>query len=235
MSRRSAALAACAAAVALCVTPASGALYVCGCDTLRVEPVGRWEAVVLYLDGGPFLLPQTIAASGVRYSDGERTFWTKGEEAFLEIGDVLVKSDCVLAPSVLETGGDGRTQFDVPVLSSHDVDVSALNELIDAAALRGEAWVRDAFLIALEHVGATDGLEARVVSVVKVDSAAEAAAGSTVTVVREGLLDDSVRAIWDELHLARTAGGAWRVERALRAYRCWRGHHGLAYGAEWCP
>lgn len=213
------------------VEPASGAVYVCGSDTLLVDPVGSWEAVVLHLDGRLFLLPQTMAASGVRYSDGERTFWTKGETAFLEIGGVVAKRGCVLMQSALEDPHVPGGIVDLPVFSRVSVDVAPFNERLRTASAAGEAWTEDAARIASEYVG---GLEGRVVAFLEVDDAGEGATGSTVTLIREGLLDDSVRGIWDELRLERADGGEWQLMRAYRAYRCWRGDHGESYSAEPC-
>jgi len=47
----------------------------------------------------PIVLFQTLAASGVRYSDGYTTLWTKGNDARIESGSVNVK-DCKGASSV---------------------------------------------------------------------------------------------------------------------------------------
>ena len=47
------------------------------------------------LPDGTLELPQVEAASGARYSDGTTTFWTKGDEAFVQVNDETVISDCV--------------------------------------------------------------------------------------------------------------------------------------------
>jgi hypothetical protein len=83
----------------------------------------------------------------------------------------------------------------------------------------------------MEYIGSFEG---RVAALVKVDDVGEGAVSSTVTVVCDGFLDDSIRGTWNELHLARTQAGAWEVTRAYRAYRCWRGPHGRSYSAEPC-
>jgi putative lipoprotein len=43
------------------------------------------DSVVLDVGGERFRLPHVPSASGAKYSDGASTFWTKGEEAFLEM------------------------------------------------------------------------------------------------------------------------------------------------------
>ena len=219
----------------LAAVPATGALYLCGSDTLRVDPVGIWEAVVLHLDGSSYLLRQTIAASGVRYSDGDRTFWTKGENAFLEVDDRIVKDGCVLVPSALDDPRDGAGLLDLPVLSSLPVDVAAMNARVRAAAAAGEPWVREPLLVAMECLRAEEGIGGRVVAIVKSDDYAEMPSRSTVTVLQEGLLDDSVRAFRDELRLVRVTDDVWEVESASRSFRCWRGRCGRSFSAELCP
>ncbi|WP_051181465.1 MliC family protein [Thermithiobacillus tepidarius DSM 3134] len=42
--------------------------------------------VRLFLPEGSLTLPQVIAASGIRYSDGTVTFWGKGSSALLDLG-----------------------------------------------------------------------------------------------------------------------------------------------------
>lgn len=39
---------------------------------------------IVFSDGQERVLPQVVAASGTRYSDGFTTFWNKGDEAFVE-------------------------------------------------------------------------------------------------------------------------------------------------------
>jgi putative lipoprotein len=52
------------------------------------------DAAVLYLPSGPLKLPQVISGSGARYSDGETTFWIKGDDAYMEInGSVAEEAD----------------------------------------------------------------------------------------------------------------------------------------------
>ena len=50
--------------------------------TARHDPKG----IYLFLPGRTLLLPETPSGSGAKYTDGETTFWSKGEEALLEAG-----------------------------------------------------------------------------------------------------------------------------------------------------
>ena len=56
----------------------------------------------------------------------------------------------------------------------------------------------------------------------------------TVIVVRDGFQDDSLRGDWHKFELKRAADGAWAVDAARRAYRCWRSTF-KGYSANLCP
>ena len=118
------------------------------------------------------------------------------------------------------------------VLSSAAVDATAYNTGLDGAVLVGETWPADPVLVVLRFLG---HYNVRNLSMVKRDETGENLSATTITVIREGLLDDSVRAIWDEIRLSRTGDGTWRIAEARRAYRCWRGEQTVSYTAEPCP
>jgi membrane-bound inhibitor of C-type lysozyme len=47
-------------------------------------------------------LPQVESASGIRYSDGSVTLYSKGEGAFVDVGDKRLFNNCVVQKSPLE-------------------------------------------------------------------------------------------------------------------------------------
>jgi membrane-bound inhibitor of C-type lysozyme len=53
------------------------------------------QQVSMVLDGEQLKLKQVEAASGTRYSDGRYTFWSKGNQAFVQRGDNVIIDDCV--------------------------------------------------------------------------------------------------------------------------------------------
>ncbi|MNK62773.1 Membrane-bound lysozyme inhibitor of C-type lysozyme precursor [compost metagenome] len=67
--------------------------YVYTCSDTRFTARFEPEAAVLTFPDRELRLPQVVSGSGARYSDGETTFWIKGESATLEIGGKLI-SDC---------------------------------------------------------------------------------------------------------------------------------------------
>jgi membrane-bound inhibitor of C-type lysozyme len=47
-----------------------------------------------------FILPQVVSGSGIRYSDGSVTLNSKGDEAFVEVGDKILFENCVAVQTV---------------------------------------------------------------------------------------------------------------------------------------
>jgi membrane-bound inhibitor of C-type lysozyme len=63
--------------------------YFWECDngvTLVMQNLLEEKSIGLEMHGETRKLPQVVAASGVRYSDGDFTFWTKGDTATLQRG-----------------------------------------------------------------------------------------------------------------------------------------------------
>ena len=81
--------------------------------------------------------------------------------------------------------------------------------------------------LALVHIRAGKTQAARVSTVAR--SSPEGGGPTTVTVLQEGLADDSVRAIQDVLNFV-PSGDKWRLESAVRKQRCQpgRGHQDFA-------
>jgi hypothetical protein len=58
---------------------------------------------------------------------------------------------------------------------------------------------------------------------------------TTVTVLRDGILDDSIRGIWHRIELTRSDHGNWRIVEMSRAYRCRRGCNQERFSQRACP
>jgi hypothetical protein len=97
-----------------------------------------------------------------------------------------------------------------------------------ALALRGATPLD----IALAVAGPFEG---RTQHVIQVNEGAEAPTASRVTVLRDGLLDDSVRGERWDIALERTAEGVWRIKEVGRAWRCRRGAQTDSFAATRCP
>jgi len=95
-------------------------------------------------------------------------------------------------------------------------------------AERGGAPLDIALAIAGTFEGSTQ-------HILQVNDGGEAPSASRITIVRDGLLDDSVRgARWD-IALARTGAGRWRIMEVKRAWRCRRGEPRDRFAAVTCP
>lgn len=120
----------------------------------------------------------------------------------------------------------------LPVESYRLVDCAGLNEAITTAAGQGDAWASDPVDIARRFVGSSG---ARSMDIWRQDDHGEQADSTTVIIVEDGYLDDSIRGMWHRFRLARSADDTWRIVEVRRAYRCWRGHHLDGYSKELCP
>lgn len=97
-----------------------------------------------------------------------------------------------------------------------------------ALAARGGAPVA----IALEIAG---GFEGSTQHIVQVNEGSEMPTASRITVLRDGLLDDSLRGERWDITLARTPAGVWSIREVKRAWRCRRGGDTDRFVAVRCP
>ena len=86
--------------------------------------------------------------------------------------------------------------------------------------------------IALAVVGAFDG---RTKHIIQENDGGEAPRRSRVTVIRHGLLDDSVLGERWEIVLHRTSSDVWSIAEVRKAWRCRRGPDGTAFDTVPCP
>lgn len=71
--------------------------------------------------------------------------------------------------------------------------------------------------------------------ITQVNEGAEVPTGSRVTLISDGLLDDSLRAERWEIMLDRASTGAWRIREVRRAWLCRRGAMTDRFIATPCP
>ena len=116
--------------------------------------------------------------------------------------------------------------------SSRSVEPATFNVEIGAAARRSEYWVRDPGLVAL-HV--SKAAEAPLVRLYRQDNRRESPDSSTVTVIMDRLLDDSIAGIWTEYRMVREADGSWQVAGVRQAYKSYRGEDTEYYRDEPAP
>lgn len=123
--------------------------------------------------------------------------------------------------------------IELPVESFIQVDPFEFNETIIEAAIAGETWPGDQISVAVRFLG---GVEARCISITKIDNRGECADTSIVTVIQDGFLDDSMRGQWDMIFLYRNENNNWVIFESRRAWRCWRGDYQIeSFGSNMCP
>lgn len=105
--------------------------------------------------------------------------------------------------------------IDAPVA---DTALVAPAEYQQASAIA--ATGRPAVDIALSIVGEFEGATQQIL---QQNERSEAPSASSVTVVRDGLLDDSVRAQRWDIALERTSDGTWAIREVRKSWLCWRG------------
>lgn len=69
--------------------------YQCAADTTVVAVFDNEnDTVSVTLPDETLDLPHVQSGSGAKYSDGSTTFWTKGDEAFVQVDEEIVIEDC---------------------------------------------------------------------------------------------------------------------------------------------
>jgi hypothetical protein len=132
-----------------------------------------------------------------------------------------------LAAAIGLTDSRPSVLAELPVAAMELLSPDAYGE---ASALAAHGGV--ALDVALKVVGAFEGSTQLII---QVNEGGEAPSKSRVTVVRDGLLDDSVRGDRWEVALERTAANLWRITEAKRAWRCRRGGQIDVFAAAQCP
>lgn len=97
-----------------------------------------------------------------------------------------------------------------------------------ALAARGSASLEIVLKIVGEFEGSTQ-------HIIQVNEGGEAPSATHVTVLRDGLMDDSVRGERWDITLARTTASVWRIREVRRAWRCWRGEQLDRFATVSCP
>lgn len=116
---------------------------------------------------------------------------------------------------------------DVPVV---DAVIVAPEGYSGASSLAKEG--RDVLDVALAVAGRFEGSAQHII---QVNAGSEAPTASRVTVIRDGLLDDSIRGERWDMKFHRTATGQWRISEVMRAWRCRRGPDTDRFSATRCP
>jgi hypothetical protein len=182
----------------------NGNLIVLGLATRDLRPGFRYVIAVL-------------SRTGVK-TVNEKELQNKGGKTHIEPGATLDHADFA-APAEIE------------VQSVKSIDPRKMNDEISQAYRKGEAWPKEAVLVALRLVGA--GLKGNTKSI-EVRTPPESQDTSTITITESGYLDDAIRGERWRLWLVKKADGTWIINRALWAQLCDRPGRRF-YSSERCP
>jgi hypothetical protein len=116
---------------------------------------------------------------------------------------------------------------DVPVVEMEFVDPVEYKAASDLAA-RGGAPIDIALKIVGEFEGSTQ-------HIIQVNEGSESPSASRITVLRDGLMDDSVKSERWDIALQRTAERIWSIKEVRRSWRCWRGEKTNGFASNLCP
>jgi len=131
---------------------------------------------------------------------------------------IMLKWMLVLVALLAASAGAKETPKSLaqwPVAAAQVVAATAYRDA--AAAASGGA---EPLEVALKVVGAFEGSTQHII---QTNEGSEAPVRSRVTVIRDGLLDDSIRGERWDIVLERGATGAWAIKEVKRAWSCRRG------------
>ena len=117
-----------------------------------------------------------------------------------------------------------------PEDGSSSLSVDEFNDFVDAAR---PAFATSALRTAIEFANAGEGDAART-SVVAFEGPEGSADEASVTVTRDGIADDSTRAIRYRIVLERGDDESWRLRSAQRTQRCQRGRGSQEFSTKLC-
>lgn len=132
-----------------------------------------------------------------------------------------------MAAAQPEVSDPRRSLLDLPV-ADMDVVASAAYGGASSLAAGGASPLSIAMAIAGDFEGVTQ-------HVVQMNEGGEVPSSTRIVVLRDGLLDDSVRGERWEIALGRTGAGAWSIREVKRSWLCRRGENTDRFSARRCP
>ena len=188
-----------------------------------------------YKNGVPF----AVIMRGRKYKENEDGLIkypavSTGEYLFLrglpgfESINVDVKAGANANEKARQLASVGYVKVKFPPTDYKKIDTSDYNLKIVVAANKGENWVKSPMRVAMSLVGDFEEMKTRKMYFeAPTDEGAES---FTLTVVNEGLLDDSVMGEKYVFELVKESTGVWKVSSAKKAWSCWpnRGHQGFS-------
>ena len=179
------------------------------------------------------LMYRQPSGSGSKYRGQNESFWEHRGEAIIVWGYGSPEMRCLKRPSASMPASNVRAEgpliplADLPIVDMKLVNPVEYREALDLAAL-GNGPLD----IVLKIVGAFEGSTQHII---QVNEGSEAPTVSNITVLRDGLMDDSIRGVRWDIALEKNTAGVWSIKDVKRSWRCWRGEQKDRFAASACP
>lgn len=173
------------------------------------------------------------SGSGSLYRGRNDSFWEHQGEVTVVWGYGSPEMRCSKKLAPVQTGSGASSTAppipltELPVESTKPI-VPTEYKTASALAARGGKPLD----IALEIAGSFEGSAQHII---QANAGGEAPSGSRITVVRDGLMDDSTRGLRWDIVLERTEANLWRIKEVMLSRRCWRGEQRDRFAAALCP
>jgi uncharacterized protein len=173
------------------------------------------------------------SGSGSKYQGRNESFWEHQAEATIVWGYGSPEMRCSKRPAAAllasTVGADDRPSplADLPVADMKLIDPVEYRAASDLAA-RGSTPLDIVLKIVGEFEGSTQ-------YIIQENEGSEAPSASRITVLRDGLLDDSVRGVRWDIALEKTTASVWSIKEVKRSWRCWRGDQLDRFATVSCP
>ena len=138
---------------------------------------------------------------------------------------LMLAAMAVISPAL--AADPPRSLLDLPVAGSKLIEPAGYDAAAQLAA-RGGTPVDIALAIAGRFEGQTQ-------YIVQVNEGADSPRSVRLTIIRDGLLDDSMKSARWEISLQRSTGANWGIVGARLSWRCWRGGLADQFSANPCP
>jgi len=173
------------------------------------------------------------SGSGSKYQGRNESFWEHQGEATIVWGYGSPEMRCAKRPSAARRASPaGAADASAPLPDLPVMDMKLVNPVDYRAASNLAARGSAPLDIVLKIVGWLEGSRQQII---QMNEGSEAPSASRITVLRDGLLDDSVRGVRWDITLEKTTANVWSIKEVKRSWRCWRGEQMDRFATAFCP
>jgi hypothetical protein len=173
------------------------------------------------------------SGSGSKYQGRNESFWEHQGEATIVWGYGSPEMICSKRPSMAQPASNvGVAASPLPLADLPVVNMKLANPVEYREALDLAALGNGPLHIVLKIVGAFEGSTQHII---QVNKGSEALPASNITVLRDGLMDDSIRGVRWDIALEKKTASVWSIKEVKRSWRCWRGEQKDRFATAACP